>query len=133
MKVELTQAEAAAMGLSVSRGQDFHLTPGKEYPVIGLQFSVNTKVHGTGAWVHLVSDHGHLGWAPLVLFEILDPRVSRLWEIRTATPGVVTLWPSLLYTEFFHEDLADGKAATVTEFQRLHDALEAESTESSRS
>jgi hypothetical protein len=127
IKSRLDERKAAAMGLEVSRGQDFHLTSEKEYLVIGLQFSTNTKIHGTGVWVHLVSDYGHLTWAPISLFEVVDPRVSRYWEIRMTTPGVVTLWPALLYTEFFHEDLADGQSVKVREFQRLQELLKAES------
>lgn len=111
------------------RGQDFHLSEGKEYLVVGLQFAVGSNIHGTGTWLHLVNDNGHLSWAPLSLFDVLDPRVSRLWEIRQPDATVVTMWPPLLYREFFHEDLADADPNATGAFADLMRALETEAAE----
>lgn len=111
-----------------SRGvqQDYHVTQGREYVVYGLSFAVGSNVHGTGVWVHIVSDHDHLTWAPIVLFEIVDPRSSRYWEARMQK-SVFALWPRVFYRPHFHEELADGDVAAALEFSETRKMIEDES------
>lgn len=122
---QLTVDQVSALALTHVR-QDFHVTPGREYTVIGLDLSVGSVVQGTGVWVHLVTDFGHLTWAPLTLFEILDGRVSRYWVARSGPEGL-TLWPQALYREFFHDDLSEDIPEVVATFKRVVEELEAES------
>lgn len=121
---KLTADQVAALALS-HVGQDFHVTAGKEYTVIGLDLSVGSSVQGTGVWVHLVSDFGRLTWAPLTLFAILDGRASRYWVARSADAGL-TLWPPALYQEYFHDDLSEDAPDVVAAFKRIVEKLEAE-------
>lgn len=105
--------------------QAFHVTVGREYLVLGLQFSNGSEVHRAGVWLHLVSDHGHLTWAPLDLFEIVSPRGSRYWVARVTDYGL-TLWPESLYREYYHEDLAEGVLEIEADFRRVRELLELE-------
>jgi hypothetical protein len=125
VQVGLTKEQRQHLGTVFHEDQDFHVTPGKEYVAIGLNFSVESNVHGTGVWVHLVTDYGNLGWAPLALFEIIDPRVSRYWVARRVEGGV-TLWPESLHREFYHDDLSEGVAEIVSDFERVRALIEAE-------
>lgn len=106
--------------------QDLRFSEGREYVVIGVDFAVDSRVHGTGTWLHLVNDDDRLSWAPLGLFDVTDPRVSSQWELRQHADGQVTLWPPALYREFFHDDLSEREAEVIAEFQRVRESLEAE-------
>ena len=121
---QLTDDQILALAHDVH--QAFHVSPGKEYTVLGLDLSVRSVLQGTGVWVHLVTDYGNLAWAPLVLFEVLDARVSRYWMAHPSAHGL-TLWPPALYQEFFHDDLSEGQPVVVAEFKRVVEELEAES------
>lgn len=114
------------MGRVPGEIQTFHLKPGRTYLVIGLQFSVNSNVLGTGAWVHVVNEDGKLSWAPFVLFEVTDPRVSSLWRVDATTDGQLRLWPELLYTPYFHDDLGEGDPVATQKFEHLLRVLETE-------
>ena len=126
VKARPSDEEMAPLGLPQHVGQDFHLTQGKEYVVLGVQLAIGSNIHGTGVWLHLVSDYGSLSWAPLLLFEVIDGRGSRHWVLRAHSPKLVTLWPQAFYRDGFHEDLADGVAQVVNEFGEVRAALEAE-------
>lgn len=106
--------------------QDFHFQAGTEYVVVGLQFAVNSNVLGTGVWLHLVNDFEQLSWAPLALFEISDRRVSSLWRVDDTAENQLRVWPELLYTPFFHDDLGEGDPSATVAFAELLQQLEAE-------
>lgn len=114
------------MGRVPGDAQDFHVTVGASYLVIGLQFSVNSNVLGTGAWIHLVNDYGHLAWTPARMFEVIDSRVSSFWRVDFSIEGQVRIWPELLLQEYFHDDLSDGDPVATEAFARLMSALELE-------
>lgn len=127
VQTALTRNQERDLGTSYRADQDFHVTIGREYVVLGLNFSVNSNVHGTGVWAHLVTDFGNLAWAPLELFEIIDSRVSKYWVARKAD-HVFTLWPESFYREFYHDDLAEGVAEVVMDFNRVRSLLESEAS-----
>jgi len=120
-----SETQVTALGSSYYRSQSFHLTVGKEYVAIGLDLAIDSNVHGNGVWIHLVSDHGNLIWAPLALFEVTDPRVSKYWEARVFDEGL-KLWPPSLFRDSYHEDLADGVAEVEDDFRRVRARLEEE-------
>lgn len=123
-----SESEVAALGSKYYRSQSFHLTVGKEYVVIGLDFAIDSNVHGTGVWAHVVSDDGNLIWAPLTLLEITDARVSKYWEARVFDKGF-KLWPRSLFKDFYHEDLAEGVQEVKDDFHQLRARLEEEAYE----
>ena len=121
-----TEEQVQALGPAFYRKQSFHLTVGREYLVFGLQLSVNANMLGTGAWIQIVSESERLSWAPLMLFEIVDPRVSRYWEVRHWPDGAVTLWPNSFYRDYFHDDLSEGVPDLMKEFAAVRASLESE-------
>jgi len=121
----LTREQERDLGRAYRADQDFHVTIGREYVAMGLNFSMNSNVHGTGVWVHLVTDFGNLAWAPVQLFDIIDARVSKYWIARQLD-HVFTLWPESFYRQFYHDDLLEGVPEVVNDFQRVRSLLEAE-------
>jgi hypothetical protein len=115
---------------SLGMPQEFHLSVGRQYVVFGIQFANASALHGTGTWLHLLSDHGHLSWAPISLFEIVDARVSKHWRIRVDEYGV-RLWPESFFRDFYHDDLSEDVPAVVEDFEKVRALLEAETTEDS--
>ena len=106
------------LGEGFYRNQAFYVTPGGEYTVYDIIFTTGQAgSHGTGTWIEMVSDYGHLRNAPLLLFEIVDGRVSRYWERRTWPHGEVTFRPASLYREYYHDDLSEGVPEVVADFQ----------------
>jgi hypothetical protein len=128
VRERLTESQVASLGPRYYRSQSFHIRLGKEYVVIGLTFAVDSNVHGTGVWVHLVNDDGVLIWAPLTLFEVTDRRVSKHWVARVFDKGL-NLWPPSLFKDSYHEDLADGVQDVEEDFQRVLASLEREARE----
>jgi len=100
--------------------QTFGLTIGKEYVVYCLE------IHGGMAWVDLVSETNYLFPAPLCLFEVVDGRVSKYWELRLGEDDSVLFRPPSFFKEYFHDDLAEGVPEVVEEFQKIRTLIETE-------
>jgi hypothetical protein len=122
----MTTEERMLLGRVPGEIQDFQFEPGNEYVVVGLQFAVNSNVFGTGVWLHLVNESEKLCWAPLALFEITNGRASTLWRVDATAENQLRIWPDLLYTAFFHEDLGEGEPAVMKAFAALFEQLETE-------
>lgn len=86
--------------------QDFHLIPGREYLVFGLQFRFGGE-GGTGVWVEYETELGYLSAAPIALFEISDPSVSKLWQL-TVSAGTAFLEPPSFKRDYYFDDLSSG-------------------------
>jgi len=124
-----TDEAALHLGEAYLPRQALHLTVGKHYVVFGINLAVRSNVHGTGVWLHILSDHRQLSWAPLILFDVIEPSVSQYWKVRVHEGGTVTLWPAEFYRRGFHEDLADRLPATEREFAELKKRIEDEATQ----
>lgn len=110
------------------RSQDyFGLTLGQEYVVFGLSFLIDST-SGTTTFVGYY-DGQNLLFAPLVLFEIVNPRTSRYWEARMHEDGSVTLWPPQFYADCFHDRLSDGEQEAIESFEEAYRILENEDIE----
>ena len=96
-----------------------------DYVVIGLQLETDSLIWGSGVWVQLADGDGLL-IVPLCLFDVIDSRLPRRWEVRRWEDESVTMWPPAFYAEYFHDDLAAAKAPAVEAFRRVRDALEIE-------
>jgi hypothetical protein len=121
-----TEDQLDYLGPKFFKNQAFHITIGKEYIVLGLSVSVEPDPSGRGVAVEIVTDYGHLGGTPLCLFQIVDGTASRYWEVKVREDGIVTLWPTSFYREYFHDDLSESVPDVVEEFQRVRDLIEAE-------
>ena len=104
--------------------QRYNVEIGKEYVVYCLE------IHNGLAWVHYDSGTEHISISPLCLFEVIDGRVSKYWELRLTEENNVLLRPPSFYQEFFHDDLAEGVAEVVAEYQRVRALLEQEALSS---
>jgi len=62
-----------------------------------------------------------------MLFEIIDPRVSRYWECRVLPSGKIVSWPPSWFKPFYHDLLSDGDPAIVADFARVTSLLNQES------
>ena len=100
--------------------QVFEVEIGKEYVVFCLEI-----IDGM-AWVNFDSGSNRLSIAPLCLFEVIDGRVSRYWELRIWEENKILFRPPTFFKEFFHDDLAEGIPETVMEFHKVRSMLEAE-------
>lgn len=116
------------LGPTFYPGQTFAVTAGKEYLVLGLSFQVNSKTLGTGVAIDLLSDSGFFVSAPLCLFEIIDSRVSRLWQLRSWEDGTITLWPPSFYAKYFVDDFNEDVPNVKSELMRVVALLEEESS-----
>ena len=105
--------------------QEFHLTVGQEYLVYGLQFRLG-GAGGIGVWIDYETELGYLGSAPLALFEITDPRVSRFWELAFAPDGTALLEPRSFRREYYFDDLSSGEESVLRDFQEVKRTLSTE-------
>jgi hypothetical protein len=64
--------------------------------------------------------------APLALFEIVDPRASRQWEVSVHETGAVSIVPPPLGRDHFMEDFHEKVTEVVEEFRRIQELLEGE-------
>lgn len=103
--------------------QEFGLEVGQQYLVFSL------KTRGGLPWVEIVDSSSYPGYlfaAPLLLFEVVDPRVSAFWEVRYTKTGEVTAAPPSLFRKYYHDDLFEGKPETVEDFLKVRAQLEKE-------
>lgn len=122
-----SEAQVQELGPRFRRGRSFGVVVGREYLVLGLSFGVPPMAAGVWVDILMEPDIPTLIQAPLCLFEITDPRVSRFWEIRVSGEGVTTLCPASFCQESYHERLSDRVPEVVEDFWRTHRLLLEES------
>lgn len=125
MRVRVTAGEPDAFEEPSRSGW---ITKGREYLVLGLTFEYGDSQWGAAPCVDILLDSGIVIMAvPLRLFEIVDPRVSRTWEVRYWPDGpTVTLWPPAFYTHAFHDRFSNGDPEAVADVQQVVRILEKE-------
>ncbi|WP_255156277.1 hypothetical protein [Ferruginibacter sp. HRS2-29] len=104
---------------------DFHITELKKYLVFGITISVGASGNQI-CDVQIVSDYGHIAHAPLVLFEIIDSRVSKYWQLKILKSGQIAFWPEKFFKEFFHDDLSEDIPSAIEDFKLVRKLLEEE-------
>lgn len=117
--------QGSALGNRYRPGrQSFGVTLGQEYIVFSL-YMLDGNL-----WVEITDidlQPGYLAHVPIVLFEIVDARVSRHWEFRIGNGQDFRLAPPSLFEKYFHDDLFEQREEAVREFLRLKRDLYAES------
>ncbi len=106
--------------LHFEAGQPFNLRLGQEYVVYGI------STMGGMPWVEIASAFEYVYPVPLCLFEIVDGRVSRYWEVRWFPDGDLTLWPPSFYREYYHDLLSDGVPEVLEDFRRVRALIDEE-------
>jgi hypothetical protein len=122
------EGQIQLLGPGFPEKRSFAVVPGREYIVLGLIVDSSPHSDTRGAWVDVLMEPEipTIISVPLCLFEIVDPRVSRYWEIRVSPEGNIRLWPSSFYREYYHSDLSDRDLEIVKDFWRTYALLEAE-------
>ena len=106
---------------------EFHISPEKSYIVFGLSFMLHSD-HGRCCMVEIISDYEHLTHAPLFLFNVVDPRISKYWSLKVIDDFTIVVWPDLFNRDYFHDDLSENVPEVVSAFLKLRKLIEVEST-----
>ncbi|HET9492893.1 MAG TPA: hypothetical protein VFR15_01545 [Chloroflexia bacterium] len=114
------------IGLPPETHQEYHITEGNEYLVLGLETYVRSSVFGTCTAIRHETDYGHLIASPAMLFEIVDPRASQHWRAKLWPDGSITLWPESFYQDFYFEDFSEGASAIMDDYRRVRSLLDQE-------
>jgi hypothetical protein len=124
----LSSQQREAIG-GIARGRHFAERVGVEHLVLGMQFGFNSRVLGSGVWVCFEDEAGNGVIAPLVQFEVIDPRASRHWELHQPHPTEAMLWPRAFQRPHFFEDVADGVVAVRVELGEIRRLLKEEESQ----
>jgi len=117
-----TKAQILRLGPGFERTKsDYDLVPGREYLVLGFG-------HSNGvAWIEVASDGGWPQTVPLFLFELLDARPSRFWEVRHGTDESLAVLPAPFHDPTFASRVADGDDDALAEYAKWRSLIETES------
>lgn len=85
------------------------LTPGAEYPVIGIEADA----------CRVLNDHGAPYLYPPEIFEVVDPREPAGWIVEIGDDGEKYAYPPMLNPADFFEDFFEGKEDAVKAFWRI--------------
>src|SRR6266566_8383404 len=97
-------------------GFDGHFAPiGTEFIVYGIDFLNGNLFYRLGHPPH----EPYVIQCLAVLFQIVDPRVSRYWECRTLSAGEFVLWPPSWFVDFYHDRLSDGDRELVKDYNTI--------------
>jgi hypothetical protein len=109
--------------LDITKETEFKLIVGKEYTVYGIS-------QWQGNLGYYICDERYTYYPienPAPLFEIIDGRYSRYWQVQLATNGLLEIafehWFSIPY---FYEKLTDGEAEAVLIFEKIKELMDAE-------
>lgn len=119
--IKLKDSDIINLKTEFNCNQDFHITLNNEYLVFGVHI---TKT-GLCLIQHL-TDFGHLVFTPLCLFDIIDARVSKYWEVKISDDSSITFWPPSFNRDFYHDNLFEEEKEYVEDFRKIKLKLEEE-------
>jgi hypothetical protein len=100
--------------LDFNFNQDFHFKKDEVYLVLSIRVSQN------GAIIDCLNMYGHISFAPIDLFEVVDNNVSRYWRIKIWEDNEISFSPKEYYeNEYFHDDLSEDIPEVVAKFHDL--------------
>ena len=101
----------------------FALTIGKEYTVYAL-YAWQGQV-----WYYICDDN-YMYYPqenPAPLFEVVDSRSSKYWEVEMAKNGLLTMaFPEWFVDPYFYDKLTDQEEAEVLMFEKRKELMDAE-------
>jgi hypothetical protein len=121
-----TPSQVAEFGFSSPFKRDFHVTIGKQYLVLALEFISESNFYGRGVLIEAIDDFGDWAMFPLLLFDVVDPRLSRYWIAQKTKDNSLMLGPPSFFRRYYHDDLTDGAPEIVADFRQVTALLEAE-------
>jgi hypothetical protein len=116
------------LGPDFYRNQSFGLVVGREYLILGLSYARHSHCGNAVAVSYFDGENLVLG-APIILFDITNPCVSRYWELKTSEDGSLDIYPPLFHEDFFHDRLSDNEQEASEAFQRVYALLDSEDKE----
>ncbi|RKR84189.1 hypothetical protein BDD43_4416 [Mucilaginibacter gracilis] len=119
--VKISDSNLHTLGKNAAAKNHFNITIGKEYVVFGLIFGFDDW--GCGCFAQILSDYDHLIQVPIILFDIVDNRISNYWDLRKSVDGNITLWPSSFYLEYYHDDLFEEVPDIVADFKKVKQSI----------
>ena len=123
-----TPAEAATLGISTRPSEAYSVTLHKTYVVLGLSFLHHDTSHlGRGTALAITDNENYMVHAPLVLFEMVDRRVSAKWICNENALGNLCLYPPSFFEEYYFDDLIEGMPNVVADFRKVYAELSEES------
>ena len=90
----------------------YDIEPDKIYIVFGL------SIRDGAPWALIENVFHYLYLVPLCLFEIIDARVPKYWEMRLIDNDVLFRPPSF-FPDYFIDQLSDGLPEVVKEFKKM--------------
>jgi hypothetical protein len=124
-----SEEQIQRLGPGFWRNREFGVVIGREYLVLGMTMKADAQSSGNGVWVEILMepDIPTIVPVPICLFEIVDSRVSRHWEVRAQPDGSVALEPPAFFRSSFLPAIADRVTDAVEEFWKIQQLIEAES------
>jgi hypothetical protein len=116
--------EQSELVSDIFKSSDFHITVDKEYLVYGISFDL-FEGNRVCLLQHL-TDYGNLVSSPILLFEVVDDRVSKHWIFKVSDSGGINLFPESFYQAFYRDDLFEQVPQVLSDFKRVQDMLEHE-------
>ncbi|MEO6860969.1 MAG: hypothetical protein ABI180_05445 [Microcoleus sp.] len=109
--------------LDITKETEFKLIVGKEYTVYAIS-------EWQGNLGYYICDERYTYYPienPAPLFEIIDGKYSRYWQVQLATNGLLEIafdhWFSIPY---FYDKLTDGEADAILIFEKIRELMDAE-------
>ena len=110
--------------LDITRETEFKLIVGKEYIVYAIS-------EWQGNLSYYICDERYTYYPihnPAPLFEIVDARYSRYWQVQLATNGLLEIAFELWFSiPNFYDKLTDGEPEAVLIFDKIKELMDAES------
>jgi hypothetical protein len=121
-----TPEQLAQLGADLYRHQRFNITVGQKYLGLGLSFYFTSRLTGPGITFEHKDNDGEPTAAPAFLFEVIDPRASKYWELKIDEDGTARLWPPSFYSDFYHDDLSEDVPKVVKDYRQVLARLQEE-------
>ncbi len=121
-----TPEQAAALEIRYEGLGRYMVTVGKKYVVLGISFPKGAFLLGNDVALAISENNQYIVDVPLVLFDVLDSRVSAKWVFGRNRWGVSFAPPSF-FIENYREDLIDRNPSIMKDFRRVYADLRVES------
>lgn len=120
--LEPTKEQMLLLGSFYERGRtDYALVLGKTYLVLGLFVSPGGLI-----WVDIPADGGWPQTVPLFVFEVVDSKVSRYWDVFYSSEGSLSLEPAPFHESTFASRVADNQPEAELVYKQYCELLEME-------